>query len=117
MFDLSSGSSMDILRQYLLNDSGRTNLLLRKSCITEFLSFKFFLISIIDRKGQEYFFSGIVEGSITGHRVGEGGFGYDPIFIPDGYTQTFGQLSPHEKNRISHRYKAFKKLNNFLAGK
>jgi XTP/dITP diphosphohydrolase len=62
-------------------------------------------------------FEGICHGKIAESKSGKGGFGYDPIFIPDGYTQTFGQLSAQEKNSISHRYKAFKKLKDFLAGK
>ena len=61
-------------------------------------------------------FDGIVEGSITTEKHGTGGFGYDPIFRPDGYDKTFGEL-PHEvKNSISHRARAVAKLANYLKG-
>ena len=59
---------------------------------------------------QEYLFEGIVEGEITHERSGVEGFGYDPIFRPDGYSQTFAELGMDIKNRISHRACATKKL-------
>ena len=55
-------------------------------------------------------FEGIVRGSIIEERRGEAGFGYDPIFVPDGYEQTFAQLGSEIKNRISHRAKAVEQL-------
>ena len=55
-------------------------------------------------------FEGIAQGYITKEPVGTNGFGYDPIFVPEGYSQTFAELSAAEKNRISHRAKAFGKL-------
>ena len=55
-------------------------------------------------------FEGIAKGHITKEPVGTNGFGYDPIFVPEGYSQTFAELSAAEKNRISHRAKAFGKL-------
>jgi XTP/dITP diphosphohydrolase len=64
--------------------------------------------------GKEYFFEGTVEGSIRHERSGEKGFGYDPIFQPDGYTVTFAEMSLDEKNRISHRARAVEKLVAFL---
>ena len=63
---------------------------------------------------QEHLFEGIVEGEITRERSGAEGFGYDPIFRPDGYDQTFAELGPDIKNRISHRARATAKLCEFL---
>ena len=57
---------------------------------------------------------GYLYGEIVDKPVGEGGFGYDPIFKPEGYQKTLAQLSPEEKNRISHRGKAVRKLINIL---
>jgi XTP/dITP diphosphohydrolase len=57
---------------------------------------------------------GICEGTITFEPRGELGFGYDPLFVPDGYDQTFGELSDEIKNRISHRARALLKLRDFL---
>ena len=59
-------------------------------------------------------FTGICEGEITTERHGKKGFGYDPIFQPDGFEQTFAELSMAVKNDISHRGRAVKKLINFL---
>ena len=63
---------------------------------------------------DEVFFEGVVEGFITDHPIGNGGFGYDPIFIPKGFSCTFSQMSLHEKNKISHRGKALQKLITYL---
>ena len=63
---------------------------------------------------QEYLFEGIVEGEITRERSGVGGFGYDPIFRPDGYDKTFAALGEKIKNKISHRARATAKLAAFL---
>jgi XTP/dITP diphosphohydrolase len=64
--------------------------------------------------GQETFFEGTVEGTIRHERSGNGGFGYDPIFQPDGYDVTFAEMSMAEKNAVSHRAKAVEKLVAFL---
>ena len=64
--------------------------------------------------GQEYFFEGSVTGQIGYERRGEGGFGYDPLFTPDGYDRTFAEMSAAEKNAISHRAIAVAKLADFL---
>ena len=60
-------------------------------------------------------FEGVVEGIITKKPKGENGFGYDPVFIPSGYTKTFGELSLEEKNSISHRSLAMNKLIDFIS--
>lgn len=67
--------------------------------------------------GKEFQFEGIVKGEIASQKGGEKGFGYDPVFIPDGYTQTFAEMSAEEKNKISHRAIATQKLAEFLARK
>lgn len=65
--------------------------------------------------GEELrFFEGVVRGTIIRDRRGEGGFGYDPIFVPDGYDRTFAELGSEVKNRISHRAKAVEKLAEYL---
>lgn len=64
--------------------------------------------------GKEYFFEGRVNGTIATEILGDNGFGYDPIFIPDGHTKSFAQMTAEEKNTISHRGKAVEKLNEFL---
>jgi XTP/dITP diphosphohydrolase len=67
---------------------------------------------IID--GEEFFFEGRVDGVIARERFGQGGFGYDPVFIPDGFDITFAEMSSETKNRISHRGKAVRQLSEFL---
>lgn len=64
--------------------------------------------------GKEYFFEGICNGRIISERRGTNGFGYDPIFIPDGSDKTFAEMDMAEKNKFSHRKKAMEKLVNFL---
>jgi len=64
--------------------------------------------------GKEYFFEGRIEGSISTEKMGDKGFGYDPIFIPEGYSKSFAQMDPAEKNNISHRAIAVQKLVKFL---
>lgn len=60
--------------------------------------------------GKEICFEGVVEGIITTSERGEGGFGYDPMFQPEGYDKTFAEIAPEEKNAISHRGRAVAKL-------
>ena len=60
------------------------------------------------------FFEGVVEGEITEFPIGEGGFGYDPVFRPAGHDRTFAEFSTDEKNRISHRGRAFRALQAYL---
>jgi len=64
--------------------------------------------------GEEHFFEGIVNGTIRNERSGTEGFGYDPIFQPDGYEKTFAEMSLTEKNKISHRALAMADLLDFL---
>lgn len=64
--------------------------------------------------GKEYFFEGICKGNIIAERRGTEGFGYDPIFIPEGNEKTFAEMTMDEKNKFSHRKKATQKLIDFL---
>lgn len=64
--------------------------------------------------GKEMLFTGIAEGSITIQKRGFQGFGYDPVFIPEGDTRTFAEMSISEKNEVSHRAKALAALVNYL---
>jgi XTP/dITP diphosphohydrolase len=64
--------------------------------------------------GKQFQFEGVLSGRILNERRGNGGFGYDPIFVPDGYNKTLAQMTMEEKNRISHRAKAIEKLVSFL---
>ena len=65
-------------------------------------------------EGREYTFEGIVRGTILAERRGTAGFGYDPVFVPEGYAETFAEMGSEEKNRISHRARAVQKLADFL---
>lgn len=64
--------------------------------------------------GKEYLFEGIVNGTIAEEPRGKAGFGYDPLFVPDGYSTTFAEMDSEAKNAISHRGRAVEKLAAFL---
>jgi len=68
----------------------------------------------INEKNEEFFFDGQLTGHIAEKPRGSGGFGYDCLFIPDGFDKTLAELSLEEKNRISHRFRAVRKLRDFL---
>lgn len=68
----------------------------------------------LNLNGQQHLFTGIVDGTITTEKHGDGGFGYDPVFIPEGENRTFAQLSLTEKALISHRGRAVLQLITFL---
>ena len=65
-------------------------------------------------EGREYLFNGYVEGEITPRQHGTDGFGYDPVFLPQGYDRTFAQMTLEEKGRISHRARAVRAMIRFL---
>lgn len=90
--------------QKLLSNLGENSN--RKAC------FKTIISLILDSK--EYMFEGICDGTIINEERGTGGFGYDPVFIPNGDTRTFAEMSMDEKNKFSHRKKATAKLIEFL---
>lgn len=83
-----------------------------KDCDNRKACFKTVIALILD--GETHFFEGRVDGYITRDKRGEGGFGYDPIFVPDGYDKTFAELGEEIKNKISHRAAAVAKLCEFL---
>ena len=74
--------------------------------------FKTIISLILD--GKSVYFEGVVEGKITEEKRGSNGFGYDPIFQPNGYASTFGEMSLNEKNKISHRSIAINKMVQYL---
>lgn len=71
-------------------------------------------IAFVSSKGEEKVFWGYAKGKITREPRGKLGFGYDPVFIPEGYKLTFAELPPEEKDRLSHRRKALDKLKKYL---
>ena len=75
---------------------------------------QFKTVITLNLKGKQYLFTGIAKGIITLEKNGNQGFGYDPIFRPEGYQETFAQLSLETKNTISHRGKATRELIAFL---
>lgn len=92
------------INKVLQNLAGETN---RKA--------RFHTVISLIWNGEEYFFDGTVEGNIRTNLSGTDGFGYDPIFEPNGYNVTFAEMSMDEKNSISHRAKAMEKLISFLS--
>jgi XTP/dITP diphosphohydrolase len=68
----------------------------------------------LNLNGEQHLFTGIINGKIIDEKIGDNGFGYDPIFVADNYTKTFAELSMEEKSKISHRGIAVKQLIEFL---
>lgn len=98
-----SKNSLDNIALLLKNMEGKQN---RKA------RFRTVIALILD--GKEYLFEGIVNGVITEQPRGTAGFGYDPLFVPDGYATTFAEMDSESKNAISHRGLAVEKLAAFL---
>jgi len=73
------------------------------------------VIVYIDLHGDKYIFEGSISGRIIDEKRGNQGFGYDPIFIPDGYDRTFAEMTIEEKNTLSHRARALEKFIVFLS--
>ena len=96
-------SYQDNVDKLLREMKGKTN---RKAC------FKTVIALILD--GKEYMFEGRVDGQIIEDQRGMSGFGYDPVFLPDGFDRTFAEMSEEEKNSISHRGRAIRKMMDFL---
>lgn len=95
-------------------DKGITKLLdeIRKTNSSDFSAYFACVLALTSPEGETQTFEGRVDGKIVFERNGTLGFGYDPIFVPDGYCKTFACFSKDEKNQISHRGRAFQKLIN-----
>lgn len=96
------------------NAEANMNLVLRELAHATTRTARFRTVIALIYKGEKHTFEGICNGTIAETKTGEKGFGYDPIFIPTGYTQTFAELSSDIKNTISHRAKAVEQLIAFL---
>jgi len=96
------------------NHSANIDKLLHKLKDVENRKARFITVISLMWNGAEHFFEGTVEGTIRHERAGTGGFGYDPVFQPDGFNITFAEMSLEEKNKLSHRAKAVEKLVEFL---
>ncbi|MBR7170193.1 MAG: RdgB/HAM1 family non-canonical purine NTP pyrophosphatase [Alistipes sp.] len=75
---------------------------------------RFRTVICLIEQGKEHLFEGIVEGRIIDHEAGSEGFGYDPLFVPEGCDRTFAEMSAEQKNGISHRGRAVRKLVDYL---
>ena len=98
--DRNSDKNIELVLRKLKNKANRNS------------RFKTIISLIID--GKSFNFEGVVEGKITEEKRGSNGFGYDPIFQPNGYSSTFGEMSLKEKNKISHRSIAINKMVQYL---
>ena len=96
------------------SDAKNIELLLKNLNGVENRNANFTTIIALRFNGSLHLFEGVCEGKIIDHPIGENGFGYDPIFIPNGSTKTLAQMTIDEKNIFSHRKKATKKLIDFL---
>lgn len=99
------GNSEENIKKVLFELSGKTNRAAR---------FRTVIALIID--GQELIFEGIIEGELLTEKHGADGFGYDPIFRPTGYSESFAEMDLVMKNKISHRARAMRQLINYLLG-
>ena len=96
----NANDNMNLLLENLQNQSNRNA--------------QFKTVIALNLNGKQHLFTGIVEGKITFDKIGNQGFGYDPIFQPEGFSETFAQLSLAQKGQISHRGLATKQLIAFL---
>ena len=96
------------------NDSDNLEKLLKELSSIENRSAHFKTVMALIINGKEYLFEGIINGTITNTKSGANGFGYDPILLPNGYTETYAEMSSDIKNVISHRAQAMKQLIEFV---
>src|SRR5690554_207861 len=76
---------------------------------------RFKTVIALNINNEKHLFTGIVKGNITQEKIGTNGFGYDPIFVPEGFAETFAQMTIEQKNEISHRGKAVEQLVKYLS--
>lgn len=96
------------------DNNANMSLLIGKLASHENKKARFRTVITLLKDGQEHQFDGVVEGTITSNPRGSQGFGYDPIFVPDGYDTTFAEMELSAKNKISHRARGMQKLITFL---
>lgn len=96
------------------DDNDNIDLLLTKLKPHSNRSARFKTVIALNLEGKQYLFEGIVNGKICHEKTGSSGFGYDPVFEPENTGRTFAEMSLEEKNKISHRGRAFEKMINFL---
>ena len=96
------------------DDEANKRLLLERMSGVENRAAQFRTAVALILDGKEYLFEGVVRGDIATEEHGEGGFGYDPLFLPEGGEKTFAEMSAEAKNEISHRGRAVRKLAEFL---
>jgi XTP/dITP diphosphohydrolase len=98
----------------LKSDKANNEKLLREMSFKNNRQARFVTVITLIHQGKEFVFEGEVKGTIAQESRGKTGFGYDPLFIPQGYRSTFSELGPQVKNQISHRAMAVNKLLEFL---
>lgn len=96
------------------NDADNLALVLKNLEGKENRKARFRTVISLQQNNENFLFEGVIEGQIIDTPRGDNGFGYDPIFVPDGYSTTFAEMSSEEKNNISHRALAMQKLIAFL---
>ena len=96
------------------NNEDNINLLLQNLAALEDRSAYFMTVICMIENGKEHYFEGKIHGNIALQKSGSGGFGYDPIFIPNGYDKTFAELSSEIKSEISHRANAVNAMLQFI---
>jgi len=98
------------------NHSDNVQLLLRNMQGISNRAARFITVITLVAGGKVFQFEGILNGRIVEVPRGENGFGYDPVFLPDGFSNTLAEMTLEEKNKISHRAKAIEKLTKFISG-
>lgn len=96
------------------DDEANKRLLLERMAGKENRGAQFRTAMALILDGEEYLFEGVVRGEILTKECGNGGFGYDPLFAPEGHSESFAEMSAEEKNAISHRGRAVRKLAEYL---